>query len=277
MSIAPTTTPAIRQATRSAKRQRAVGGDDGSAAFLEVRPQLLGVAQRVLGDRSEAEDIVQEAWLRWQNCDRSRVDSPTAFLITTTRRLAINLTQTARARHESPVDTWVGDVPSPAEEPSVAVERREDLEHGMRTVAERLSPSERAAFVLRKAFAYPYATIAGLLRSNEANVRQLVHRADRHLRVPHRRPIDESSVLALTDALSMAARTGDMTELETLLVTAASGHTARSRGGRYRDLATHSTAGRPLGSHPRHTTRVDLVTSLQQDQPVTATPIGDRR
>lgn len=273
MSIAPAVIPTTRPATRP----RSTRIDDGSVAFLEVRPQLLTVAHRVLGDRSEAEDVVQDAWLRWQNCDRSRVECPAAFLITTTRRLAINVTQTARARHESPVDTWVGDLPSSAGEPSDTVERREDLECGMRTIAERLSPAERAAYVLRKAFAYPYTTIAGLLRSNEANVRQLVHRADRHLRIPHRRPVDESSVLALTDALSTAARTGDMTELETLLVTAASGHAARSRGARHRDLATHSTAGRPLGGRPRHTTRVDLVTSLQQDQQVTATPIGARR
>src|SRR5262245_36986380 len=148
--------------------------DDGLSAFLNVRPRLFGIAYRMLRSTAEAEDLVQDVWVRWQTTDRSVVRDAAAFLATTTTRLAINVIQSARSRHETcvgpempePMDTSVG--------PGVSAERKEALEFAVQILLEKLSPTERAAYVLREAFDYPYRRIAGVLRLAEANTRQLV-------------------------------------------------------------------------------------------------------
>src|SRR5688572_18008476 len=94
-------------ATTTSRRLRAGDLDRTAADFTELRPRLIGVAHRVLGSRTEAEDVVQDAWLRWQTCDRSRVRNATAFLVTTTTRLAINAAQSARMRRECSVGEWL--------------------------------------------------------------------------------------------------------------------------------------------------------------------------
>lgn len=187
--------------------------------FECLRPRLLGIARRVLGGQAEAEDIVQDAWMRWQTCDRTVVVNPTAFLVTTTTRLAINATQTARARREchlrrpvEPIDGRDG--------PAMDAERRADLELGLRLLLERLAPTERAAFILRHAFGYPYDRIAGLLRTTDTNARQLVSRAGRRVATDGRGSASDAELATLLPAFVSAARHGDVTGLEDLFAMA---------------------------------------------------------
>lgn len=151
--------------------------DDGLSAFMRVRPRLFGIAHRMLGSVVEAEDVVQDVWLRWQSTDRSLVRDPAAFLATTTTRLAINVMKSARSRRE----TWAGPwLPEPVDlnaDSGQSAERNEALESAALILQERLSPVERTAYVLREAFDYPYRDIADILRLKEPNTRQLVTRA----------------------------------------------------------------------------------------------------
>ena len=155
--------------------------DDAIAEFARLRPRLIGIASRILGGSAEAEDVVQDAWLRWQLYDRTMVRNPTAFLVTTTTRLAINAAQSARARYETFVETGAPEPADTSDDPTSRVERSEALEVGIRLLVQRLSPSERAAFVLRQAFDYPYPHIAEVLQTTEANARQLVSRAGKRV------------------------------------------------------------------------------------------------
>jgi RNA polymerase sigma factor (sigma-70 family) len=154
--------------------------DDGLSAFLNVRPRLFGIAYRMLGSAAAAEDIVQDVWVRWQTTDRSVVRDTPAFLATTTTRLAINVIKSARSRRE----TYMGpSLPEPVDtsaDPALGAERSEALEFAV-VLLERLSPTQRAAYVLREAFDYSYREIADILRLEPANTRQLVTRARQHL------------------------------------------------------------------------------------------------
>src|SRR6201746_153952 len=111
--------------------------DHAADVFLAVRDRLFGIAFRILNNWTEAEDIVQEAWLRWQTCDRSVVLDPTAFLSTTTKRLCINAMQSARARREIYAGPWLPDVVDTSADPQLGVERGEALEFAARTLLER--------------------------------------------------------------------------------------------------------------------------------------------
>ncbi|MQA96370.1 MAG: RNA polymerase sigma-70 factor [Streptosporangiales bacterium] len=157
-----------------------------SEVFGEHRGVLFSVAYRMLGSVADAEDAVQDAWLRWSADDRSGVADPKAYLIRTVSRLALNRLHSARARRESYVGPWL---PEPLlTSPDVAedVERAESVSLAMLVVLETLSPAERAVFVLREVFGTPYAEIAATLDCGEAAVRQLAHRAREHVR--ERRP-----------------------------------------------------------------------------------------
>jgi RNA polymerase sigma-70 factor (ECF subfamily) len=199
------------------------GGDDGSledasAVFAGLRPRLFGIAHRMLGNWAEAEDLVQDAWVRWQACDRGAVVNPTAFLVTVVTRLALNAAQSGRARHERPVDDLPRDHSRDAgDPPEVVVERTEALERGLGLLIERLSPAERTAYVLRVAFDYPYARIARILRSTEVNARQLVSRATKHLAAGGRSPARCAEHRVLAHAFLTAARTGDLAGFELAL------------------------------------------------------------
>jgi RNA polymerase sigma-70 factor, ECF subfamily len=204
-------------------RPAAAGGtgvpDADAAAFEALRPRLFGIAYRVLGSASEADDVVQETWIRWQGTDRSKVRDAAAFLATTTTRLAINVGQSARARRETCICPWLVDPVDAAANPSVDAEQGEALASAMRMLLQKLSPAERAAYVLREAFDYPYRYISRLLAVSEANARQLVTRARRRLCDEHRRPVDATEHQRLLDAFVAAARTGELATLEHLLVT----------------------------------------------------------
>jgi RNA polymerase sigma-70 factor (ECF subfamily) len=216
----------------------------------------------VLGCTADAEDVVQEVWLRWQKTDRSAVVSPAAFLSVTTTRLAVNVATSARARRETclgprspePVDTGV--------EPEAGAQRAEALDLALRLVLERLTPTERAAYVLREAFAYAYAEIAEILQVSVVNVRKIVSRARRRLSAGQRRSVDTTEHRRLVDTFVAAARTGDVASLEALLTPGCLASVRRARypgrrlctcpgpcaRGQPRGRATASTAGRASGA-----------------------------
>jgi RNA polymerase sigma-70 factor, ECF subfamily len=189
-----------------------------AVSFVRARPRLFGIARRVLGSASDADDIVQEAWMRWQQADRSDVRDPAAFLATTTTRLALNAGQSARARRETDLGAHLVDAADPSADPPRAVEQGEALTIALRTVLETLSPTERAVYILREAFEYPHRRIAELLGLSEANARQLVTRARRRLVEPPRWAVDLAEHQRLVETFVEAAHNGDLGPLEALLV-----------------------------------------------------------
>src|SRR5262245_16393444 len=128
--------------------------DDGLSAFLGVRPRLFGIAYRLLGSAAEAEDVVQDVWLRWQTTDRSVVRDAAAFLVTTATRLAINVMQSARARRETYVESLPAELVDRSRDPRLAAEQGQALACCVRMLLENLTPNERAAYILREAFDY---------------------------------------------------------------------------------------------------------------------------
>jgi RNA polymerase sigma-70 factor (TIGR02957 family) len=190
--------------------------DDGLAAFAPVRPRLFGIAYRMLGSAAEAEDIVQDVWLRWQSANRSAVENPPAFLATTTTRLCINLAQSAQSRRETYVGTWLPEPVDTSSDPGLGAERGEALQLAVLLLLEKLTPTERAAYVLREAFDYPYREIADILQMEEANARQLVSRARKHIADGRRTPVSSHEQRRFLEAFIGAAQNGDMAGLEGL-------------------------------------------------------------
>jgi RNA polymerase sigma-70 factor (ECF subfamily) len=211
------------------------------ASFQAARPRLFGVAYSVLGDASEADDVVQDAWTRWQRTDRDRVRDAAAFLATTTKRLAVNVADSARARRETSVGPWLPERVDSGADPARVAEQREALERAVLILMERLSPAERAAYVLREAFDYPYRQISQLLALTEVNARQLVTRARAHLSSRGRTPVSANDQRRFVAALVVAAENGDLATLEEILVTDVAEHSDR---GRVREAARIPTIGR---------------------------------
>lgn len=191
--------------------------DQATAQFIAVRGRLFGIAYRMLGTRTEAEDIVQDVWLRWQRYDRSKVIEPAAFLATTTTRLCINALQSARARRETYIGPWLPEPVDTSADPALGAERGEALELATLMLLERLTPTERAAYVLREAFDYPYVQIGQVLEIEDNNARQLVARARKHIAAERRAPVDSTEQKRLLEALVAAAQQGDLQRLERLL------------------------------------------------------------
>lgn len=190
--------------------------DEAATIFTGVRPRLFGIAYRMLGSASEAEDLVQDVWLRWQVTDRSVVHNPGAFLATTTTRLAINELKSARARRETYIGPWLPEPIDTSADPFLGAERGEALELAVLMLMEKLTPHERAAYVLREAFDYPYAQVADILQSTEPAVRQLVNRARKHVAGERKIPVPETAQRELLATFLEAARTGDLEALEKL-------------------------------------------------------------
>jgi RNA polymerase sigma-70 factor, ECF subfamily len=188
-----------------------------AASFEAVRPRLFGIAYRTLESAADADDVVQDAWIRWQGTDRDQVRDAAAFLATTTKRLALNVAQSARARRETCFQPWHPEQVDAQADPRLSAERREEIEHALLTLSEKLSHSERAAYVLREAFDYPYRQIAGVLATSEANARQLVTRARVRLANGRRRHVSTAEQQRFVDAFVEAAQTGHLTTLEQLL------------------------------------------------------------
>jgi RNA polymerase sigma-70 factor (ECF subfamily) len=197
--------------------------DAQTDVFEAHRPVLMGVAYRMLGRVADAEDVVQEAWLRWSAADRTEVREPRAYLVRVTTRLAIDRLRQVKARGEAYVGPWLpepyvtdfGDtVPDTAERAVLA----DSVSLAVLVVLESLSPLERAVFVLREAFGYPYADIATMLDRGEPAVRQLAARARKH--VDERRPryeVDPAQRRDLTERFLAAAAEGDLAGLMAML------------------------------------------------------------
>ncbi|MEC4020787.1 RNA polymerase sigma-70 factor [Streptomyces sp. H27-D2] len=197
--------------------------DTATAVFEAHRPVLTGVAYRMLGRVADAEDVVQEAWLRWSGADRETVREPRAYLVRITTRLAIDRLRQVRARREAYVGPWLPEpivtdfgptAPDTAEQALLA----ESVTLAVLVVLESLSPLERAVFVLREAFGYPHAEIASILDRSESSVRQLAGRARRHVDEGRPRfPVDPVEQRDLTERFLAAAAGGDLDGLLALL------------------------------------------------------------
>jgi RNA polymerase sigma-70 factor (ECF subfamily) len=182
--------------------------------FDSHRSLLFTVAYEMLGSAADAEDVVQEAWLRWSGADRSDVRDPRAYLVCIVTRQALNRLRTLARRREDYVGEWL---PEPLlTSPDVAedVELAESISIAMLTVLETLAPAERAVFVLREAFDFPYEEIAEALEKSPSAVRQIAHRAREH--VAARRPridVDRGEQQEVVDRFMAAVRTGDVQSL----------------------------------------------------------------
>ncbi|MFF9180713.1 RNA polymerase sigma-70 factor [Streptomyces misionensis] len=197
--------------------------DPATDVFEAHRPLLTGVAYRMLGRVADAEDVVQDAWLRWSRADHAEIREPRAYLVRITTRLAIDRLRLARSRAESYVGPWLpepclteyGDTAPDAADRAVLAD---SVSLAVLVVLESLSPLERAVFVLREAFGFPYAEIAALLDRGEPAVRQLAGRARRH--VAERRPrydVDPARRRELTERFLVAASGGDLDGLMSVL------------------------------------------------------------
>jgi RNA polymerase sigma-70 factor (TIGR02957 family) len=191
--------------------------DSDVAAFEDVRPRLFGIAYRMLGSVAAAEDVVQDAWLRWQGTDRSVVRNPAAFLTTTTTRLAINAATSAHARRETYVGPWLPEPVDTTADPALGAERSEALEMAVLLLLEKLTPAERASYVLREAFDYSHREIADVLDISEVNARQVARRARERLEQDRSAPASPAERRRLLESFVSAARGGDLAELERLL------------------------------------------------------------
>jgi RNA polymerase sigma-70 factor (TIGR02957 family) len=190
--------------------------DQAADVFARVRPRLFGIAYRMLGSAVDAEDLVQDVWLRWQSSDRSAVRDPLAYLATATTRLAINAGRTARARHEVYVGPWLPEPVDTSADPQLGAERDSALEVAVLFLLEKLTPTQRAAYVLREAFDYPYSEIAEIIRATETSARQHVSRARRQLADERRARVTGTEQRRLLTAFVAAAREGDLAALEEL-------------------------------------------------------------
>jgi RNA polymerase sigma-70 factor (ECF subfamily) len=160
---------------------------------------------------------VQDAWIRWQGTDRGEIRDPAAFLVTMTGRLALTVGQSARVRREISSEPLEADAVDLGHDPSRIAERGEALALALLALLEKLSATERAAFVLREAFDYPHRRIAEVLGLSEANARQLVTRARGRLHGERRRRVGAAEHRCLLDTFVAAAQTGDVASLERLL------------------------------------------------------------
>lgn len=191
-----------------------------TAYFASLRPRLFGIAYRMLGVRADAEDVLQDAWLRWSDADHASLQSAEAWLVTVVTRLAIDRLRAARSEREAYVGFWL---PEPLVEldertPEAVLEQASDLSVAFLVLLERLAPEERAAFLLRQVFDYDYGEIAEMLGKKEPAVRQMVHRAQE--RVRQERPRFEVKADAhkrLLEKFVAAAQSGQRAAIRALL------------------------------------------------------------
>jgi RNA polymerase sigma-70 factor, ECF subfamily len=191
----------------------------GDKELEALRRHGFGVAYRMLGSVSEAEDVAQEALLRLTSQENA-IDEPAAWVTTVATRLSINALRSARARREAYVGPWLPEplLEDPAPSPASRAELADSLSLAMLVLLERLTPVERAAYLLREVFGYEYAEIADIIERTEVNSRQLVTRARKHLEAERPRfDADEAARDALLERFLAAAEEGDLRALEELL------------------------------------------------------------
>lgn len=190
-----------------------------AAEFAAERSRLFGIAYRMLGSRADAEDVLQDAWLRWRESETEDVRSTQAWLTTIVTRLAIDRLRSAKARREVYVGPWL---PEPLAEADLATpeskaETASDLSIAFLNLLERLGPEERAAFVLHDVFECDYDEIADVLNKTEAACRQLVHRARERVTAERKRyQVDESTRLRMLERFIAAANNGDFVALKSM-------------------------------------------------------------
>ncbi|QIJ64808.1 RNA polymerase sigma-70 factor [Streptomyces sp. JB150] len=189
--------------------------------FEAARPRLEAIAYRLLGSASEAEDAVQETFLRWQAADVRQIEVPEAWLTKVLTNLCLNLLTSARARRETYVGQWLPEpllAGDPMLGPADSAEQRESVSYAVLVLLERLSPSERAVYVLREAFDYPHREIAEILDITEAASQQIFHRAKKHVAAGKARArIDEAAARAIVEEFLAAATSGRTEPLVRLL------------------------------------------------------------
>ncbi|MDB6157261.1 MAG: sigJ [Gammaproteobacteria bacterium] len=207
--------------------------EDAAAGFEPLRPKLMRVAYRMLGSVADAEDIVQEAFIRWTRSDRREVREPEAFLRRTVTRLCLDQLKSARRQRETYIGPWL---PDPLVE-----EEEEDVTLPMMLALERLSPLERAAFLLHDVFGLGFEEVAETIQRDPATCRQLAARARTHVREARPRfQVEKQRGLALAEAFFAASRSGDMKALGAMLAADVSLH---ADGGGKRPAATEPILG----------------------------------
>jgi len=200
--------------------------DPATATFEAQRPRLLRLAYRMLGSMSEAEDVVQDAWLRWRGVDAATVEAPASYLARTVARLSLDVMKSARARRETYVGAWL---PEPLVQEEGDGPDTDDLTLTLMLALERLSPLERAAFLLHDVFGVPLNEVAAAVDREPAAVRQLAARARRHVHAARPRfPVAPEEGDRIARAFWAATRSGDVDALRSML---AEQVVARSDGG----------------------------------------------
>lgn len=190
-----------------------MSSDDPAAVFDPLRPRLIRIAYRMLGSVADAEDVVQEAFLRWMGTDGDAVREPQAYLGRVVTRLSLNQLQSARRRRETYIGPWL---PEPVVE--VSEQDRDDVTLPLMLALERLSPLERAAFLLHDVFGVGFDEIAETIGREPAACRQLARRAREHVRAARPRfPVAKERGLEIAAAFFAASRSGDMQALRSLL------------------------------------------------------------
>jgi len=188
--------------------------------FTTDRPLLFSIAYRMLGSASDAEDVLQDAWLRYRSVDRSTVRSPKALATTIVTRLCLDRLKSARTKREEYIGPWLPEpvLTSEVESPAAALQRAESVTLAFLVLLEKLSPEERAVFLLKEIFDYDHSEIAEMLGTTADNSRQLLHRARGHL--AERRPRltgTADSRRAVAERFARAFSSGDGSELTALL------------------------------------------------------------
>lgn len=177
--------------------------------FERERPRLVGLAYRMTGTLSDAEDVVQDAWIRWQSVDADTVANPAAWLTTVTTRVALDRLRSIRRRRETYVGPWLPEPLVTERGPAEVAELAESLRLGFLTVLDELKPIERAVFLLADVFGMPFAEVAGVVGRPEASCRQIAARARRRVRKPgSERDLDRNR--RVVDGLIGAVATGDV-------------------------------------------------------------------
>jgi RNA polymerase sigma-70 factor (ECF subfamily) len=178
-------------------------------AFEEERPRLLGLSYRMLGTLADAEDVVQEAWLRWQAVDTTKVERPGAWLTTVTTRLALDRLRSLRRRREDYPGPWLPEPVVIAPGPEDVAELSESLTLGFLTLLDRLGPVERAVFLLAEVFGFSYPEVSDTIGKSEVACRQIASRARHRLRDPPSRPASRGE-RRVVDELIVAVAQGDV-------------------------------------------------------------------
>lgn len=187
--------------------------DQTTQDFNRYRGLLFSIAYRMLGSASDAEDMVQEAFIRWLKTDEEEIDSPKAYLATTVIRICIDYLRSARIQREQYVGPWLPEPILTGPHPGLAetVAQEESISYAFMILLEKLNPLERAVFLMREAFDYPYSEIARMVGKSEDNCRQILHRAHQHLdQFPPRFEVSYAKKKQITELFLRAIVQGDM-------------------------------------------------------------------